>query len=374
MDNSISDLQPISVLALDIDGVLTDGRVLYSQDGMEQKFISFRDIDAVFEAHRCNLQVALVTGEDTPWLESFSHRMQIEYTILGAKYKLEAIKNLAQQLQVPLSAICYVGDSDRDVPAIAAVGLGLAPANATTRAKAAAHMVLKSLGGDGAVREALDYILERKTAAQEKLGKVGRGSPVHNKQDLQLSIQRIKSVVTESLAVQQAVANQLAPLIAQAAGEIIAAIKSGHKLLIFGNGGSAADAQHMAAELVGRFEVERMPMAAIALTTDTSILTALANDYGPATMFARQIEAVGESGDVALAISTSGNSSNVLEGIYTAQQVGIRIIGMTGNKGGKLAQLVDLCLCVPSDNTARIQEAHGLIIHLLCSLIEGDAA
>ena len=363
---------PITVLALDIDGVLTDGRVLYTLDGQEQKSVSFRDIDAVFEARRCGLQIALVTGEDTPWVESMSRRLQVEHTIRGAKDKLEAVHSLAQQLQVPLAAICYVGDSDRDAPALAAVGLGLAPVNATTRAKAAAHLVLRSPGGDGAVHEALAYILEQRESSRNLLRQREGTTAVSGGLDLQASVQRVQHVVAESVVVQQAVAEQLAPAIAKAADVIAAAMRNGHKLLIFGNGGSAADAQHMAAELVGRFEKERMPLAAVALTTDTSILTALANDYGQEVIFARQIEAIGQRGDVAIAISTSGNSRNVLEGVHAAQRLGMQTIGMTGRTGGKLADLVDLCLCVPSDNTARVQEAHGLIIHLLCSLVEAD--
>lgn len=365
---------PITVLALDIDGVLTDGRVLYTSDGQEQKSISFRDIDAIFEARRCGLQVALITGEDTPWVESISRRLQVEHTIQGAKDKLEAVHSLAQQLQILLAAICYVGDSDRDAPALAAVGLGMAPANATAQAKAAAHLVLRSAGGDGAVREALACILEQRESSRNLLRQREAPTAVLSELDLHTSVQRIQHIVAESIVVQQAVGEQLVPAIVEVANSIISAIKNGHKLLIFGNGGSAADAQHMAAELVGRFERERTPFAAIALTTDTSVLTSLANDYGQEVVFARQIEAIGGHGDVAIAISTSGNSRNVLEGVHAAQRLGMQTIGMTGRIGGELTDLVDLCLCVPSDNTARIQEVHGLIIHLLCSLIEAGVA
>jgi len=364
---------PIVVLALDIDGVLTDGRVLYTSDGHEQKSISFRDIEAIFEARRGGLQIALITGEDTPWVESISGRLRVEHTIRGAKDKLEAVSNLAQKLQIPLAAICYVGDSDRDAPALAAVGLGMAPANATTNAKTSARLVLRSAGGDGAVHEALTYIQER--ASSQNLPQRCEGkTAVRGCLDLRASIEQVQHIVAESVIVQQAAGNQLAPAIARAADMIAAAIKDGHKLLVFGNGGSAADAQHMAAELVGRFEMERTPFAAMALTTDTSVLTALTNDYGQEVVFARQIEAIGQHGDVVVAISTSGNSTNVLEGVRAGQRLGIKTIGMTGRTGGKLSGLLDLCLCVPSDNTARIQEAHGLIIHLLCGLVEATVA
>ena len=364
----------ISVMALDIDGVLTDGRVLYTSDAKEQKFVSFRDIDAISWARRSGLQIALITGEDTPWVEFISRRLQVEHTVRGAKDKLEAVENLAQQLQVPLAAICYVGDSDRDAPALAAVGLGMAPANATARAKASARLVLRSAGGDGAVHEALASILEQNGSSQD-LRQRGEGiAGVLSGVDLQASIERIQHIVAESVRVQQVVGEPLASAIAKAAAVIAAAIRNGHKLLIFGNGGSAADAQHMAAELVGRFEMERVPFAAVALTTDTSILTALVNDYEREIIFARQVEAIGQQGDVAIAISTSGDSSNVLNGVHAAQRLGMQTIGMTGRTGGGLTGLVELCLCVSSDNTARIQEAHGLIIHLLCGLVEAGIA
>lgn len=142
------------------------------------------------------------------------------------------------------------------------------------------------------------------------------------------------------------------------------------KLLLFGNGGSAADAQHLAAEFVGRFAQERGPLPALALTTDTSALTAIANDFGFEQVFARQIRALGRSGDVAIAISTSGNSPNVLLGVQAAREMGITTIGLTGGDGGKLAGIVGCAIVVPSDNTAHIQETHIAIGHVLCGVIE----
>lgn len=176
--------------------------------------------------------------------------------------------------------------------------------------------------------------------------------------------------IEESIAVKQAIlASMLGPIMT-AADWIIAALHAGHKLLLFGNGGSAADAQHIAAEFVGRFEKERRAWPAIALTTDTSILTALGNDYGADVIFARQIEALGQPGDVVLAFSTSGNSPNVLEGVRAARAKGLRVIGFTGEDGGKLAPLCDLALRVPSRRTARIQEGHMVICHALCEVTE----
>lgn len=151
---------------------------------------------------------------------------------------------------------------------------------------------------------------------------------------------------------------------------LIDCYEAGGKLLVAGNGGSAADAQHIAAEFVSRFNFDRPGLPALALTTDTSILTAVGNDYGYDQLFRRQIEANGVGGDVFLGISTSGNSPNILQGLEAARRKGILTFGLTGRSGGKMRELCDHCLCVPSDETPRIQEAHILVGHTLCAMVE----
>ncbi len=148
------------------------------------------------------------------------------------------------------------------------------------------------------------------------------------------------------------------------------ALKRGNKLLVFGNGGSAADAQHLAGEMINRFRRERAPLPAIALTTDTSVLTAIANDYDFKQVFVKQIEALGQPGDVALGISTSGRSENVCLALKKARALGLFGIGLGGGDGGRLAEVADLTILVPSQETPRIQEAHIFFIHLLCELVE----
>ena len=156
-------------------------------------------------------------------------------------------------------------------------------------------------------------------------------------------------------------------------GTVLAdALRSGKKLLIFGNGGSAADAQHFSAELVNRFRADRPALAAIALTTDSSILTSIANDSHYDDVFSRQIDALGGEGDVAVAITTSGNSPNVLTGVSMAKQKGLRTVGLAGRDGGKLAASVEFCLTVPHQETARIQEVHGMLVHFFCQIIEDE--
>lgn len=165
----------------------------------------------------------------------------------------------------------------------------------------------------------------------------------------------------------------LAGPIAEATETIVACLVNNGKVLACGNGGSAGDAQHFAAELVGRFEVERQELAAIALTTDSSILTAIANDYSFKMVFSKQVRALGQPGDVLLAISTSGNSANVIEAIRAAHDNDLRVVALTGKGGGEIGTLLrdgDVHICVPSDRTARIQETHLLTIHCLCDGID----
>jgi D-sedoheptulose 7-phosphate isomerase len=161
-----------------------------------------------------------------------------------------------------------------------------------------------------------------------------------------------------------------ADMLIQVVKVLVAAFKGGHKILLFGNGGSAADAQHLAAEFVNRFLIERPPLPAIALTTDTSILTSISNDYGYADTFAKQVKALGKEGDVAVGISTSGTAANVVKAIKVAKDMGMKTVGLTGGDGGDLAKIVDFALVVDSSATPRIQETHITIGHVLCEMVD----
>jgi len=186
-------------------------------------------------------------------------------------------------------------------------------------------------------------------------------------------IERIKRQFQESASTKLAAFEALAAPIAAAVDTIFAAFANNGKVLICANGGSAADAQHFAAELVGRFEQERPALPAIALTTDSSILTALGNDYSFAQIFARQVSALGRPGDILVAISTSGHSENILAAIESAHEQEMLVIALTGKRGGRVKEVLfdtDLHICVPSERTARIQEVHALTIHCLCDGID----
>jgi len=184
----------------------------------------------------------------------------------------------------------------------------------------------------------------------------------------------IEQIFAESIEVKQETLKKNLPQIISTAETIIKAFKNGHKLFFCGNGGSAADSQHIAAEFVGRFQKERKAWPAIALTTDSSALTALGNDYTFDIVFSRQLQALGQKGDVLIAISTSGNSKNILEAVKQVKALGITSIGVTGDKGGQLIRECDITIVAASSKTARIQESHLVIFHSICELVENTLA
>jgi len=193
-----------------------------------------------------------------------------------------------------------------------------------------------------------------------------------NKND-QALLERIAAQFSESASLKLSCAGPLSEPLARSGKLLADALRGGGKVLACGNGGSAADAQHFAAELVNRFERERAPLAGIALTTDSSTLTSIANDYAYVAVFSKQLRAIGRRGDVLLAISTSGNSANVVDAIGTAHDLGMRVVALTGNGGGKMAAALDaqdVHVCVPHRRTARIQEVHLLALHCLCDAID----
>ena len=184
----------------------------------------------------------------------------------------------------------------------------------------------------------------------------------------------IQKLVADSVALKQRFFTESAPRLIEVGGRLAESLLAGGRVLAFGNGGSAADAQHFVAELVGRLERERRGLSAIALTTDPSVVTAVANDMGYASVFRRQVEAHGRAGDVALGISTSGRSPNVVEALRAARARGLVTVGLTGEGGGEIAGLVDHLIAVPHPDTQRVQEVHGMVLHVLARVVEEAAA
>lgn len=185
-------------------------------------------------------------------------------------------------------------------------------------------------------------------------------------------VQHVTRLIRASIATKECLlsSSDCTMTVAKVSEIALNSVREGHKILLFGNGGSAADAQHIAAEFVGRFAFDRPALPAIALNVNTSCITAIGNDYGFDQVFSRQIEALGQPGDVAIGISTSGNSSNVLRAMLVSKKRGLHTIALTGRAGGKLKSAVDYCICVPSDETPRIQECHILVGHIISELIE----
>lgn len=185
---------------------------------------------------------------------------------------------------------------------------------------------------------------------------------------------RVRALIEASIATKQSLLRSTEVLrsVSMASETLARALKQGNKALLFGNGGSAADAQHIAAEFVGCFGLDRAALPALALSVNASSLTAIGNDFGFDRIFSRQLEAFGRSEDVAIAISTSGNSPNVVDAVLAARKIGLRTIALTGRTGGKLKDKVDYCICVPSDETPRIQECHILIGHIISELVERE--
>lgn len=352
MFQSSGTIRTIKLLALDIDGVLTDGRVTLSPIGEEIKHINFHDLDKVTALMRAGMPVVFITGESGPLVEAIARRFGVENVLEGAKDKLAAMERVAAEYNLALAEICYVGDSDRDAPALAVVGLGLAPANATPAAQAAAHRVLSRAGGDGAVAEAVTLVQQINT---------DRGAHFQNE---------LRRIAEDSIAAHQRFVTESLPVLAQVAQAFVRALQNGNKIMLFGNGGSAADAQHVAGELVGRFLKESEPWPAIALTTDSSILTCVGNDWSFEDVFGRQVRALAKPGDVVVGISTSGSSPNVLRGLRDGRARGCVTVGFTGARGIAMQDVADICFLAPADLTPRIQELHLLAWHGICEIVE----
>jgi D-sedoheptulose 7-phosphate isomerase len=358
----------IQTVLFDIDGVLTDGMVYVSQEGRETKRISFDDINAIFELKRSGVKIGFITGEHNDFTEFVKRRFSPDYFISGCKDKLIAFKKLAKKEKIRKTETCFVGDSKKDLSLLQYVEYSFVPSDADNEIKKLIKYVTNASRGNGVIKEVSNFILNLNKEFilnPNKENGIKYLGNVISKQKIILEHLNVISLLRDD--------NSFYSIIDETVNTLITAFKSGRTLLICGNGGSAADAQHIAAEFVGRLMVERKALNAEALTVNTSTLTAVGNDYCFENIFSRQIEAKGKEGDVLLAISTSGNSMNVVEAIKTAKNMGMKTAGMTGkNKESLICKLTDHCICVPSDLVPRIQEVHILIGHMLCEMVEKE--
>jgi D-sedoheptulose 7-phosphate isomerase len=342
----------IKAVFLDIDGVLTDGKVTINQAGEESKTISFDDIDGVFALKHAGKKIGFITAEDTRFLEFVKRRFEPDFLVSGCKNKLGAFKRIIKKAALKPPEVCYMGDSKKDIGILEFLPMSFAPSDADSSVKAAAKSVLKARRGDGAIKELSEIVLGTDWSAKDRFWR----------EKIDEHIETIKAMKADG---------ELLGAIRDAGDMLFKCFKSGGKLMICGNGGSAADSQHIATEFVSRFLLERPGISAEALSTNTSSLTAIGNDYGFDVVFSRQVEANGKKGDVLIGISTSGNSKNVVLAMEKARDMGLKTIGLTGAKRKvKIAGAADCCIHVPSASTPRIQEGHILIGHMICEYVE----
>lgn len=359
------DLARIVAVGLDVDGVLTDDGFLWGPDGQEWKRFAFLDVMGVSRATRAGVTFALISGEASPLVDRYAAKMGIAHVWKGAKDKAAALENFAAALGVGLEQVAFVGNDVNDLGAMRLAGYSSAPADAHPEVLAAASFVSSRRAGDGAVREFLDRLLAARATSDAPATSDAVSRPSLR--------ERIAREVHEH---QRAVAETFereTEALSAIVEATVEGLRAGGKLMFCGNGGSAADAQHIAAEFVNRLRFDRPALAALALTVDSSVLTCIGNDASFEQVFARQIEALARPGDLLFGISTSGRSPNVLAALRAARRCGVVTVGFTGGRGRELmSPLCDHLFVAASSDTARIQEAHELSFHTLAALVESS--
>ena len=343
----------IKMVVFDIDGVITDGSIIVDAAGREQKKVNMKDVDAIFQIKKQGYRLAAVTGEDTEIVTYFENRFPWDYFYRGNKNKADAIREIMQNDNLRREEVCYIGDGKYDVEPLLYAGLGLCPRDAIGKAKDAADIILQHEGGQGCLWELTEIL--HAYSCQDK--------PEHYfYQRLFEHTDIFKSMGSDTELMRQIMRQ----------GEVIDQIfQTGGRLFLCGNGGSAADAQHIATELVSRFFHERPALNAEALTVNTSILTAVGNDYSYERIFVRQLEAKAKKGDMLIGLTTSGKSKNVIEALRYAKQQGIITALWMGRFDSRhVEDDCDFVIKVPSEITPRIQEAHMFIGHTLAEYIE----
>lgn len=352
----------IDTALFDIDGVLTDGMVYVNSKGDETKKISFDDIDAIFSLKRAGIKIGFVTGEANSFSEYVKERFSPDFFQSGCKDKLSFYKELERNENLDSSKTCFVGDSRKDEGLLKHLFYSFAPSDADAGIKRSARFVTSAARGNGVIKEVADFIFNK------NLGGGGGEDDAYRfwRDGIRDHLKVVSDIEDDEAFL--SVVDEVAEVIAKT-------YRSGGRLLLCGNGGSAADSQHIETELVSRFLMQRKALDAEALTVNTSTLSAIGNDYGFDAVFSRQVEAKGKRGDVLLAISTSGNSENIVKAIEAAKKMGMVTVGLTGgNRETMVSRKSDYCICVPSLSTPRIQEVHILVGHMLCEYIEKKIA
>lgn len=342
----------VKVFITDVDGVLTDGKLYISQYG-EMKTISYQDLDALNDIRAEGIKIAVVTGEENNFTAYINEKIKPDLFYSNCKKKDVAILDIARKTEVDCDNICYIGDGKYDIPAIRKAGLSMCPSDAIPQVKEVSDVILNSKGGSGCIAEAYTYLKDK--------GYLDEGDIV---------MKRLKEhgEILDCIINDESFISQLYRI----SDAIVKCYTNNGKVLLCGNGGSAADAQHLAAELVSRFYRERRAYSAEALNTNTSIITAIGNDYDYTRIFSRGVEAQGKQGDILIGISTSGKSQNIIEALKMAKKLKMETILFTGhiNEDSEILDYTDYLLSIPSKDTPRIQEMHILSGHIMCEIVE----
>ena len=355
-------LSKTKAIALDVDGVLTDDTFGWDADGNETKRFAFLDVMGVSRATKAGFVFALVSGEATSFVDRYAKKMSIGNVFQGTRDKAGCVRELAKRLDLSLDEIMFVGNDVNDLEAMEIVGFCAAPVDAHPSVLARVDYVAERGGGHGAVREVLDLLMTRDEPVPE---------PVKENREMSNASDFFKSELEAHLAVFERLVDDQGVVLEQLTDAFIACFKRGNKLLFCGNGGSAADSQHIAAEFINRFRYDRAALPAIALTVDTSVLTCIGNDAAFEQVFSRQVEALAQPGDIVIGITTSGKSANVLRALEAAKKKKAIAVGFTGQDGhARLAPITDMCFATPSNDTARIQEGHEFALHSIAALVE----
>ena len=372
--NSITDINNIKAVVFDIDGVLTDGTISIDSDGTERKSINLSDADHINRFKRDGFKIAAITGEDTGIVDFFKKKFEWDSFSTGCKNKDEELKKVCDNLNIPISDICYIGDGFYDIPAIKIAGFSACPSNAIYEVKRCVDVIIDKEGGHGCIAELYNIL-------------AGNRCIVDNKNT---------SIILDNLVERYSELFQIKQKINDAFCVFRNTFVNGKKLLICGNGGSASDSEHIVGELMKKFTKKRQiseslsrklididcvrgnemakklecGLTAMSLTTHEALATAFGNDVDNKLVYAQQLLGYGRKGDTLLAISTSGNSENVINAVILAKAMGVNVVGLTGASGGKLATLADVCVIVPKEETYMIQELHLPIYHCWCMMLE----
>ncbi|RII33942.1 SIS domain-containing protein [Clostridium chromiireducens] len=343
----------IKLIIFDIDGVITDGSIIVDEEGREQKKINLKDIDAIFELKSRNYIISAITGENSKIVTYFEKRFPWDYFYCGKKNKIEVIKEIEKQSKIKAEEICYIGDGKYDIHPLKYAGLGVCPKDAISKAKKSANVILQNRAGEGCLWELIPIIEDYNNE---------KSSQNYFYKRLAEHVDIFKIMASDKKLIDD---------VMKIGDNLISLLSNKNQVFLCGNGGSAADAQHIATEFISKFYKERQALNAEALTVNTSTLTAVGNDYSYNRIFVRQLEAKAKKGDMLIGISTSGRSKNVLEALrYGKKEELITVMLMGDYYNEEVEYISDYVIKIPSKITPRIQEAHIFVGHLIAEYVE----